>query len=279
MQKCYADVIIIIAMLFSANALYSLLPILAHGQQALFPFSYPTTTATTTTTTTSSKNQTNNVINSESTTSYTFLAHDKKVVNDNDIAIDNGDDNAPDVNGNDNANINANPSRDSNISHNNATKAVVLSFYDNDIGQFTNAKQILDKYGFKGTFFIVCSWASSDSPDRMTWREITQLYREGHDIESHSTSHKVLSKLSASGLDYQVGQSKQCLQQHLGVEPTVFSPPHGRGWNNATVIDTISNTMTFLLGDLSEVLCSCTAMAGSNTRSKLIAARIPKMAH
>ena len=266
-------------MLFSANALYSLLPILAHGQQDLFPFSYPTTTATTTTTTTSSKNQTNNVINSESTTSYTFLAHDKKVVNDNDIAIDNGDDNAPDVNGNDNADINANPSRDSNISHNNATKAVVLSFYDNDIGQFTNAKQILDKYGFKGTFFIVCSWASSDSPDRMTWREITQLYREGHDIESHSTSHKVLSKLSASGLDYQVGQSKQCLQQHLGVEPTVFSPPHGRGWNNATVIDTISNTMTFLLGDLSEVLCSCTAMAGSNTRSKLIAARIPKMAH
>src|SRR5919197_1799345 len=279
MQKCYADVIIIIAMLFSANALYSLLPILAHGQQDLFPFSYPTTTATTTTATTSSKNQTNNVINSESTTSYTFLAHDQQVVNDNDVSLDNGDDIAPDVNGNDNADINANPSRDSNISHYNATKAVALSFYDNDIGQFTNAKQILDKYGFKGTFFIVCSWASSDSPDRMTWREITQLYREGHDIESHSTSHKVLSKLSASGLDYQVGQSKQCLQQHLGVEPTVFSPPHGRGWNNATVIDTISNTMIFLLGDLSEVLCSCTAMAGSNTRSKLIAARIPKMAH
>jgi peptidoglycan/xylan/chitin deacetylase (PgdA/CDA1 family) len=82
----------------------------------------------------------------------------------------------------------------------------------------------------------------------MTWNEITQLYREGHDIESHSTSHKVLSKLSASDLDYQVGQSKQCLHEHLGVEPIVFSPPHGRGWNNATVIDTIAKYYDLSIG-------------------------------
>ena len=36
-------------------------------------------------------------------------------------------------------------------------KVVFLNFYDNDIGQFTNAKPILDKYGFKGTFFIACT--------------------------------------------------------------------------------------------------------------------------
>ena len=29
-----------------------------------------------------------------------------------------------------------------------ADKAVILDFYDNDIGQFTYAKPILDKYGF-----------------------------------------------------------------------------------------------------------------------------------
>jgi peptidoglycan/xylan/chitin deacetylase (PgdA/CDA1 family) len=82
----------------------------------------------------------------------------------------------------------------------------------------------------------------------MTWNEITQLYREGHDIESHSTSHKVLSKLSASDLDYQVGQSKQCFHVHLGVEPTVFSPPHGRGWDNATVINTIAKYYDLSIG-------------------------------
>ncbi|MFL6362153.1 MAG: polysaccharide deacetylase family protein [Nitrososphaeraceae archaeon] len=240
MQKSYFGATITITTVLFAIVLYPLLPIVAHGQQDLFPFSYPTTATTTTT----SKNQTNNDINSESTTSHIFSAHDKKEENYNDNANDNGDDNAPvDVNNNDNNNLSSDSSSD-----NNTPKAVILNFYDNDIGQFTNAKPILDKYGFKGTFFIVCRWASSDNPDRMTWNEITQLYREGHDIESHSTSHKVLSKLSASDLDYQVGQSKQCFHEHLGVEPAVFSPPHGRGWNNATVIDTIAKYYDLSIG-------------------------------
>jgi hypothetical protein len=105
---------------------------------------------------------------------------------------------------------------------------------------FTNAKPILDKYGFKGTFFIVCRWASSDNPERMTWHDISQLYREGHDIESYSMMHKRLNKLSASALDYEVGQSMQCIYDHIGVIPTIFPPPHSIGWNNATVINTIS---------------------------------------
>jgi peptidoglycan/xylan/chitin deacetylase (PgdA/CDA1 family) len=245
-QKGYFGVTFTITTLIFVIVLYPLLPpIVAHGQQDLFPFSYPTTT-TTTATTTISKNQTNNDINSQSTTSHALSAHDKNEENYNDNTKYN-DNAAVDVNNNNNNNDNNNPSSDSS-SDNNTPKAVILNFYDNDIGQFINAKPILDKYGFKGTFFIVCSWASSDNPERMTWNEITQLYRGGHDIESHSTSHKVLSKLSASDLDYQVGQSKQCFHEHLGVEPTVFSPPHGRGWDNATVINAISKYYDLSIG-------------------------------
>lgn len=36
------------------------------------------------------------------------------------------------------------------------TKAVILSFDDNKEGDFTYAKPILDKYGFKATFFVIC---------------------------------------------------------------------------------------------------------------------------
>ncbi|MFL6432319.1 MAG: polysaccharide deacetylase family protein [Nitrososphaeraceae archaeon] len=239
MQKRYFDATSIMIVALFTIIIYPLLATLAHGQQEqqLFPFSSPTTTATTTT-----KNQINNDIRNESTSSYSFSAHDKKTENNDANVNDNIDAND---NNNDNVDV-SNPSSDS--SGDNTPKAVILNFYDNDIGQFTNAKPILDKYGFKGTFFIVCRWASSDNPGRMTWNEITQLYREGHDIESHSTSHKVLSKLSASDLDYQVGQSKQCLHEHLGVEPIVFSPPHGRGWNNATVIDTIAKYYDLSIG-------------------------------
>ena len=41
-------------------------------------------------------------------------------------------------------------------SHDSNKKVVILNFYDSNKNQFTNAKPILDKYGFKATFFIVC---------------------------------------------------------------------------------------------------------------------------
>ena len=130
----------------------------------------------------------------------------------------------------------------------NTNKVVILNFYDDDISQFTNAKPILDKYGFKGTFFIVCNWANSDNKSRMTWQEINQLYREGYDIESHSMTHKRLNKFSENALDYEVGQSKQCIYNHIGSMPTVFSPPHSMGWNNATVINTIAKHYDLSIG-------------------------------
>ena len=244
-------------MLFSVIILYPLLPMLARGkqeqqQQDLFPFSFPTTTGSTTTTTT--KSQTNIDTQDESTTHHSFSAHNKKVENNKANVNDNdGNDDINDSN-NDNVAVN-NPSTErssssstSTGSNNNTPKAVILNFYDNDIGQFTNGKPILDKFGFKGTFFIVCKWASSDNPDRMNWQQINQLYREGHDIESHSTSHKVLDKVSADDLDYEVGQSKQCIHDHLGIYPTVFSPPHSKAWNNATVIDTIAKYYDHSIG-------------------------------
>jgi hypothetical protein len=131
---------------------------------------------------------------------------------------------------------------------NTTPKVVVLNFYDNDIGQFTNAKPILDKYGFKGTFFIVCNWANSHNPQRMNWTDITELYREGHDIQSHSMTHKLLDRLSTTALNYEVGQSKQCVHDHLGIYPTVFSSPHDVGWNNATVINTIAKYYDISIG-------------------------------
>jgi peptidoglycan/xylan/chitin deacetylase (PgdA/CDA1 family) len=144
-----------------------------------------------------------------------------------------------------NNNTNSNPANGSSSST--MPKVVILNFYDDEKDQIINAKPILDKYGYKGTFFIVCNWANTNN-SRMTWQDITQLYREGYDIESHSASHKVLDKLSTAALHYEVGQSKQCLYDHLGVYPTIFSPPHGRGSKNVTVINTIASYYDLSIG-------------------------------
>jgi peptidoglycan/xylan/chitin deacetylase (PgdA/CDA1 family) len=76
----------------------------------------------------------------------------------------------------------------SNINNNNNTsKLVFLNFDDGFQSQYTYAKPILDKYGFKASFFVVCNYAGK--PDRMSWQEITTLHNEGYDIESHSMNH------------------------------------------------------------------------------------------
>ena len=127
--------------------------------------------------------------------------------------------------------------------NNNNNKVVTLVFSDNPKNQILNAKPILDQYGFKATFFVVCNWVGRGE-DKMTWQDISTLQNEGHDIESHSMNHKLLNELSASDLDFEVGQSKKCLADH-NINSTIFEAPHGAGWNNPAIINTIAKYYEF----------------------------------
>jgi hypothetical protein len=131
-------------------------------------------------------------------------------------------------------------------------KVAMLTFGDISDTQFTNAKPILDQYGFKGSFFVTCDWVGSKE-GRMTWPQIVTLHNEGHDIESKAMTHKDLNYLSATSLDFEIGQSKQCLADH-GINATIFAPPHGDVWNNATVINAISKYYNFADNGFSELM-------------------------
>jgi len=118
------------------------------------------------------------------------------------------------------------------------SKLVILNFDDGRKTQFTEAKPILDKYGFKATFYIVCNYVGN-KPGYMNWSEVNQLHAEGHDIESHTMNHADLSDASNKSLEYQIGKSKECLQQH-GINATNFAYPFDKGWDNKTVVNTVS---------------------------------------
>lgn len=94
------------------------------------------------------------------------------------------------------------------ISHPN--KVVILTFGDTHKSQFTNAKPILDKYGFKGSFFVTCLWVGS-STSRLTWRDISALQKDGQDIESKTMTHRRMTYLSPSDLNYEIAGSKKSL--------------------------------------------------------------------
>jgi biotin operon repressor len=120
------------------------------------------------------------------------------------------------------------------ISHPN--KVIILTFGDAHKSQFTNAKPILDKYGFKGSFFVNCLWSSNS---RLTWQDISALQRDGQDIESKAMTHRRMTHLSPSDLNYEIAGSKKCLTNH-GINTTVIATTHGHERNNGTFINEIA---------------------------------------
>jgi peptidoglycan/xylan/chitin deacetylase (PgdA/CDA1 family) len=116
-------------------------------------------------------------------------------------------------------------------------KLVILSFDDNRKGDFTYAKSILDKYGFKATLFIICGKTSDRGA--MNWQDIAVMQKDGMDIESHTMTHAHLNTLSQNLLDFEIGGSKQCLASH-GYNSTIFAYPYNEGSNNPIVVNTVA---------------------------------------
>jgi len=136
---------------------------------------------------------------------------------------------------------------DGNISgavNNTNNKVVMIGFDDGWKSQITYAKPILDKYGFKASFFVVCNYANSGSIRRMNWQDIAALQKDGMDIESHTMDHKPLNMLSWDGLLYEIAGSKQCLADH-GIDSSIFAYPFNQGSNIPSVVDIVSKYYSF----------------------------------
>jgi hypothetical protein len=139
----------------------------------------------------------------------------------------------------------------------NANKVAILTFGDGYQSQYTYAKPVLDKYGFKGNFFVTCNKVGLTS--KITWQEIVQLYKEGHVIGSKTMDYgtkamqnKDLNHLSAKNLEFEVGQSKQCLLNH-GINTTFFAVPMNIANGNATVINTIAKYYSLAINGHSDL--------------------------
>ena len=133
----------------------------------------------------------------------------------------------------------------------NNNKMVILTFGDGWKDQFTAAKPVLDKYGFKASFFVTCTFVGLTN--RMNWTDVVSLYHDGNDIGSKTMTYKDLTKLSPSGLNYEIGQSKQCLLDH-GIHTTLFATPKGLGVANATVVNEIAKYYDLAVNGFSNLM-------------------------
>ena len=152
----------------------------------------------------------------------------------------------------------------SNISGDGESKFVILTFDDGYKSQYATAKPILDNYGYKGTFYVVCNYAQKEDTDRMNWNDIQDLQKQGHDIGSHSMNHADLTSIPSYRIDYEIGISKQCLESH-DVKVTSFAYPFAKGSENDTIVNTVAKYYTLgRTADAPLMFLDCSGWDNSN---------------
>lgn len=123
-------------------------------------------------------------------------------------------------------------------------KPFMLSFDDTDEEQFVAARPEMNKYGFKGVFFIMT--ISIGRPRYMTKEQIKQLSDEGNVIASHTWRHDRVDRFKDSDLidyrgkktlvndwDFQLINTKKQLEEITGKPVNYFAYPFGIWSKNA----------------------------------------------
>ena len=140
-----------------------------------------------------------------------------------------------------------NNNNNNNNENENIDKYVILVFDRGYKTTFTKAKPILDKYDFKATLFIACD--RTQSPKGLSWDQLRQLQNEGHDIQSHGSTHLKLIDLDTyEEMESIVREGKVCLQEQ-GFNPTVFQAPYNKGGNDPKIAEIISKYFDFAFAE------------------------------
>lgn len=102
---------------------------------------------------------------------------------------------------------------------------IVFTFDDGGVSFYTIIAPILEKYGWKGHFFISTKYIGTDG--FLTGNQIKELSRRGHIIGSHSHRHKVLTEFSVNDIENELCTSVKILSDILEKPIDSISIPNG----------------------------------------------------
>jgi len=121
---------------------------------------------------------------------------------------------------------------------------ILITFDDGWWNAYTVAVPLLEKYDYRGTFFVITGAIGEDeatrrySPayganpkvDYLIWPEILDMASRDHDIESHTVLHPYLTQLSADKLSWELAESKAEIEARTGKPVDALAYPMG-DWN------------------------------------------------
>jgi peptidoglycan/xylan/chitin deacetylase (PgdA/CDA1 family) len=111
-------------------------------------------------------------------------------------------------------------------------RPVMITFDDTRLDQHTAALPELNKYGFKGVFFIMT--VSLGKPGYMSKEQVKQLADEGHIIGSHTYDHQNVKKYTSKEWEEQIAKPSRQLQDITGKKIEYFAYPFGL-WNKEAI--------------------------------------------
>lgn len=126
------------------------------------------------------------------------------------------------------------------------SKPVMITFDDTDLEQFTIGATEMNKYGFKGVYFIMT--ISLNRPRYMSRDQLKQLSDEGHLIAGHTWDHHMVTKYKGADWDTQLVKPKVQLEAITGKKVDYFAYPFGL-WNKEAIpeIESHGYKMAFIL--------------------------------
>ncbi len=109
---------------------------------------------------------------------------------------------------------------------------VTLSF-DDGTRDHLKAAALLEKYGWRGCFNIVTDRIGKEK--HLTWAEVRDLKRRGHEIASHTATHPSLVGLLQAGKRAEavdeIVRSRDAIARETGAAPKYLCHPHV-AWND-----------------------------------------------
>jgi peptidoglycan/xylan/chitin deacetylase (PgdA/CDA1 family) len=116
-------------------------------------------------------------------------------------------------------------------------KAAVISIDDGYLSGYTTAWPILKKFGYPFTMYIYTDYVKGgpkSGGQSMTWDQLAEMRDTGVDIGCHTVSHSALNARKGktdeqyrAWLQHELGDSKQMLEQNLGIKVKTLAYPYG----------------------------------------------------
>lgn len=112
------------------------------------------------------------------------------------------------------------------------SKPIMLSFDDSHEEHFSIAAKEMEKYGFRGVFFVMT--IAIDKPNYLSRQEINTLASNGHVIACHTYDHPLMTRLKGDDWDREIDKPRKLLEDITGKPVNYFAYPYG-AWNEQTV--------------------------------------------